>query len=253
MRLNVHRSAFRTDTMIVLQYIKNRARRFHTFVANRVAIVPDGSSPDQWRYVNSELNPADDVSRGLSASDLVNNVRWKDGPAFLWMEEAQWPQLPETVPNLLVEDSEVKQLAKSCVAESSVQDDCVNLLFERHSNWFRLTKSVAWLRRFITWITDSRSRNAELIPQDQTEKTLSVSELKGAELAIIRYLQNMTFASELRCLQSSEVVPSSSSIHRLEPYMDSDGILRVCGRLQSASMCEEAKHPAILPKDGHVT
>ena len=127
------------------------------------------------------------------------------------------------------------------------------MLFERHSNWFRLTKSVAWLRRLITWITDSRSRNVELSPHDQTDKTVSVSELKGAELAIICYLQNKDFDSKLHCLQSSEVVPSSSSVHRLELYMDSDGILRVCGRLQSASICEEAKHPAILPKDGHVT
>ena len=75
--------------------------------------------------MNSELNPADDVSRGLSASNLVNNVRWKDGPVFLWMEEAEWPQLPETVPDLLAKDSEVKQLAKSCAAESSVKEDCV--------------------------------------------------------------------------------------------------------------------------------
>ena len=47
MRLSVHRSVFWTGSMIVLQYIKNHARRFHTFVANRVAILHDGSSPDQ--------------------------------------------------------------------------------------------------------------------------------------------------------------------------------------------------------------
>jgi len=71
MRLTADRSVFWADNMTALQYIKNRSRRFNTFVANRINVLHDSSSPEQWRYVNSELNPADDVSRGLSASDLV--------------------------------------------------------------------------------------------------------------------------------------------------------------------------------------
>ena len=65
LKLNVQGSTFWTDSMLVLQYINNHTKRFQTFVANRVALIHDGSSPDQWRYVNTELNPADDASRGL--------------------------------------------------------------------------------------------------------------------------------------------------------------------------------------------
>ena len=249
MRLTVDRSVFWTDNMIVLQYINNRSRRFHTFVANRITVLHDSSSPEQWRYVNSELNPADDVSRGLSASDLVHSTRWKNGPAFLWKAETEWPSLPERVPDLLSEDCEVKRTAESCAAKLSVHDDSIKLLFERHSNWFRLTKSVAWLTKFMTWIVDRRLNTVK-----ELNKTLNVGDLRDAESAIIRYLQNSKFAFEISCLQSCDgVIPKSSSIYSLDPYVDNKGILRVRGRLQSASIRDEAKHPAVLPKDCHVT
>ena len=41
-------SVFWTNSMSVLRYVKNENRRFHTFVANRIAIIRDSSSPDQW-------------------------------------------------------------------------------------------------------------------------------------------------------------------------------------------------------------
>lgn len=40
-------SVFWTDSMSVLCYVKNENRRFQTFVANRIAIIRDGSNPDQ--------------------------------------------------------------------------------------------------------------------------------------------------------------------------------------------------------------
>jgi len=40
------KSVFWTDSAIVLQYISNEHKRFHTFVANRVAAIRDSSSPE---------------------------------------------------------------------------------------------------------------------------------------------------------------------------------------------------------------
>ena len=40
-----------TDSMIVLQYLRNEDKRFQTFVANRIAEIRDHSSPLQWRHV----------------------------------------------------------------------------------------------------------------------------------------------------------------------------------------------------------
>ena len=65
-------SVFWTDSMSVLRYVKNENRRFHTFVANRIAIIRDSSSPDQWYHVEGTLNPGDHTSKGLTAEALLN-------------------------------------------------------------------------------------------------------------------------------------------------------------------------------------
>ena len=80
MRMDIQESYFWTDSMIVLQYIKNCTKRFHTFVANRISVIHDGSSPVQWRHVSSDVNPAGDPFRGLGAQEMITRVRWKRGP-----------------------------------------------------------------------------------------------------------------------------------------------------------------------------
>ena len=59
-------STFWTDSQIVLGYIANETKRFRTFVANRVKMIHDNSSKDQWKFVGTDDNPADFASRGLS-------------------------------------------------------------------------------------------------------------------------------------------------------------------------------------------
>ncbi len=63
---------FWTDSMIVLGYISNDAKRFHTYVANRVQQIRDVTKPSTWSYVDTKNNPADDTSRGLEAQQLLN-------------------------------------------------------------------------------------------------------------------------------------------------------------------------------------
>ena len=57
---------FWKDSQVVLAYIQNDTRRFKTYVANRVQQIRDHTTPNQWNYVESKHNPADDASRGFS-------------------------------------------------------------------------------------------------------------------------------------------------------------------------------------------
>lgn len=45
----------------------------------------------------------------------------------------------------------------------------------------------------------------------------------------------------------------TSSLYRLDPFLDKDGILRVGGRIRNALVSYEIKHPVILPSKGHIT
>ena len=84
------KEVFWTDSKVVQGYIYNEARRFHTYVANRVQQIRDHTQPEQWKYVNSDNNPADDASRGLSPKDLLKTSRWLRGPTFLWEPHDRW-------------------------------------------------------------------------------------------------------------------------------------------------------------------
>ena len=67
---------FWTASQIVLSYIANESRRFQIFVANRIQTIHDHTQVEQWHYVNTACNPADEASRGLSAEDLKYNSMW---------------------------------------------------------------------------------------------------------------------------------------------------------------------------------
>ena len=56
---------FRTDSRVIIGYIKNDSRGFKTFVANRVQQIRENTDVQQWHHVPTRENPADGASRGL--------------------------------------------------------------------------------------------------------------------------------------------------------------------------------------------
>ena len=50
---------FWSDSMNVLWWVRNHSRNFKPFVSNRIGEIQTNSKPEQWRYVPTELNPAD--------------------------------------------------------------------------------------------------------------------------------------------------------------------------------------------------
>ncbi len=97
LEIPIESSTFWTDSTVVLQYITNESTRFQTFVANRLAIIHDLSKPSQWRYVETNRNPADSASRGIKSEETKKAEEWFNGPAFLRDEESTWPTHPEEI------------------------------------------------------------------------------------------------------------------------------------------------------------
>ena len=76
-----------TDSTSVLRYVNNGKKQFQTSVANTIFVIRDASEPNQWNYVSTKCNPADDATRGLSADALLESNRRIKGPDFLWRNE----------------------------------------------------------------------------------------------------------------------------------------------------------------------
>ena len=246
LRISLRESVFWTDSEIVLKYIKNTAGRFHTFVANRVSVIHDGSQPHQWHHVSTKSNPADDASRGLSAAQMVSSERWLKGPQFLHLDMSEWPQDQEISVELPQDDKEVKQKANVCVAEAQ-GCEALDRLIEKYSCWFRLRRAIAWMLRFKIWL---RRHKTGVQPQNGR---IQVNEMAEAEKSIATYVQRKYFQQELQALKKERRISRSSLIYSLEPQIDDQDLIRVGGRLENAPLSDEAKHPVVLPRDHHVS
>ena len=106
---------FWTDSKVVLGYIRNNTRRFKTFVANRIHQIKENTHAEQWNYIPTRENPADDASRDLNADRESSNSCCFQGPSFVWQEEKHWPNQDESV-GLATDDPELKKETKSFAA-----------------------------------------------------------------------------------------------------------------------------------------
>ncbi|GFT73455.1 retrovirus-related Pol polyprotein from transposon 17.6 [Trichonephila clavipes] len=66
-------------------------------------------------------------------------------------------------------------------------------------------------------------------------------------------VQEQVFLAEIKSLQSKGVVSPNSKLINLNPFIDSDGLLRVGGRLSNSDLPYVSKHPAILPGNHNLT
>ena len=225
---------FWTDSKVVIGYINNEARRFHTFVANRIQKIHLSTSQQQWRYVPTDQNPADHASRGLTISELISSD-WFQGPAFLWEREIGLSE--EVISELPLGDPEVKG-AQTLSTETTEQDSLADRL-SGFSSWSRAVRAVARILRRIN--------------KDKSNGLSTVEEREDAERLIIKDLQRQTYPEELNLLKKGSRLPLHNEMHRLDAFLDNDGVIKVGGRLGDSNLPHAAKHPAIIPKEHHVT
>ena len=210
-------SVFLTDSTAVLCYVKNKTRRYHTFVANRVAVIRDGSEPHQWNYVCGDMNPADDASQGLTADTFLCKECWLMGPEFLWKPQHMWPLQTETLSEISDEDPEVKTEVKVCVSSLNKQSSSLSDYFVKCSSWLRLKKIVAWLLRYRENLLDSRKSNK---PDREVPKNITLEEMGRAEKEILKHVQRKAFSEELS--HPEKPVKKSSRLYKLNPLIVDD-------------------------------
>ena len=258
---------FWSDSKVVLAYIANESRRFHVFVANRVQLIQDSTSVNQWKYVETKLNPADDASRGLSPNALVTS-KWPTGPAFLWQKENEWPFDEKVLPDpsqVLPCDPEVRKVTALATMSTKKELKITDRL-EYFSDWFRARRAIALSLLYLQRLREQAFAKHKV---SNKKAMLQVQDLQEAENVIIKSVQCTAFPEELKSLKSSQHVksledrlaappeikfsPKQSSLYKLDPFLDSQGILRVGGRLRNASLPFEVKFPVILPRRSHVT
>ena len=110
--------------------------------------------------------------------------------------------------------------------------------FSRFSQWSILRGAIARL------ITAARARAAQKGPPTRA--------YEQAKVVILRCVQYGAFTTDIECLKHSEKLPRTSPLAKLCPIIDKDGLLRVGGRLRTADVSNEERHPLIFPNLCHV-
>ena len=261
---------FWTDSKVVLGYIANESRSFHVYVANRVQEIQDKTSPKQWRYVETRSNPADDASRGFCAGDILNS-KWILGPEFLWKEEKQWPEAmsgEEIIAGKPSEqDPEVKRVVAMATATSTPEVTLADRI-EYFSSWFRSQKDVTLCIRYLRILKRRVEERKQPLSGEgpsggrrNTDTTLTVQELQHTATAVIKATQATAFKDEIKVLSKTKEAQgfqgrrtrNVTSLQKLNPFLEKDGVLRVGGRIRRADLNNETKFPIILPRDSHIT
>eukprot|EP00112_Aurelia_sp_Birch-Aquarium-sp1_P007310 Seg1796.7 transcript_id=Seg1796.7/GoldUCD/mRNA.D3Y31 product="hypothetical protein" protein_id=Seg1796.7/GoldUCD/D3Y31 len=115
-----------------------------------------------------------------------------------------------------------------------------------------------------------RSSNKQQEKDNQSLKMqISLEKLQAAEKIILKGVQCEAFSKEHEVLRNlskpgeelrrdqagkrKDEIKKTSSLYRLDPFLDEDDILRVGGRVKRANVPLGLKNPVILPRKAHVT
>lgn len=233
-----------TDSSIVLAWLSGDPSRWKTFVANRVVEIVDNISCSQWYHVLSNENPADIASRGLSVAELKDCDLWWKGPNWLSMKEIKFSRLDNTQTD--EEKRTVKEIQTN-LKINETENDNTKLInkFREFSNLKELLTTICYCRRFLHY------KHNTLIPEN--EKHVTTKELDESLHRCIKMAQETDFEEEIKALRNGNQVKKRSSLKSLNPYIDSNGVVRVGGRLRNAEIALESKHPIILGNKNELT
>jgi len=182
------------------------------------------TNANQWHHVRTADNPADVISRGISAKELLLADLWWHGPRWMSDQTSQW-NVSEVQ---LIKDEEIpeQRIVKLALMVSLPLTKLFDA-FSNWQNWHKLIHSVAWFLRFIKYMKLKRTI--------EYPNHLLVSESQDAKAAVIKWVQSESFHEEIKSLESDQELLPRSKIKNLKPFIKDD-LIHVGGRLEYSSI-----------------
>lgn len=223
-----------SDSTIALAWIASEPNLYKTFVANRITEIQELTPNCSWRHVDSNSNPADVISRGISPDLLEECNLWWHGPDWLSSNLDLWPRKfnESEVTNInILEKRPLKQFTFVSVMKFDI--------FKNYSSITKLNRVFAYCMRFIN--------NVRCRKEARMHGNLNVTELETSLKILIKIVQLEEFEKEIHCLENKVSISRKSKLLPLSPFLDNEKILRVGGRINNSSFDFEQRHPILLP------
>lgn len=226
-----------SDSTIVLGWLRKSPSQLKQFVGNRVGEIQDTTQVEMWSYVPSKENPADLVSRGVKADAICTSKLWWTGPTFLHHKEIKFPT------NLNLHSTDLPEISLHNLTNTT-NENLILKQIHKSSNYKKIFRTIAYVSRFIHNCKNKQSK---------TTNHLTLSELQSSQNLIIKLSQLQMFPEEHIILKTDKTLHSKNRLISLTPFIDSNGIIRVGGRLHNSNYCYDVKHPILLCAKHHIT
>ena len=233
-----------SDSLVTLYWIKGINKHFKQFVENRTLEIRKNTEIQFWRHCPGTLNPADIPTRGMSATEFVNNDLWFKGLDFIRKPKEFWPEdisadIKEPLSDALVEERTVINLiaeTKMCLRVSLEQ--IIDL--QRYSSYEKLLRVTLYVIRFASKLYAKVTKSQLGFPETLAVET---EEVANAEKLWIQSVQSVYFeGSKYGQLKT-----------QLGVFLTEENILRCKGRLKHSSLPYSKKFPASPPSDSRLT
>jgi len=216
-----------TDSQVVLSWIKSNTTNKQPFIQRRVDEIRRLTSPSQWYYIQSKNNPADLGTRTMKLNSWLNNRMWWHGPdsSIIIQNEKEQTSSTYSKSNSELEHETIFELPTQTVVSQQFEQI---IEVTRFSTLNKLLRTMAIILKFC-----------------------KISTLP--ETCLLRLMQQQSFQHEINTLKSGQCVGKHSTLFKLQPFLDSNSILRVGGRLMESNASYDLKHPIILDRNHHFT
>ena len=185
---------FWSDSTAVLNWICQIASNYKVFVGNRVSEIrtimsnleaTPGVGTMSWRYVPIVANPADDISRGVSPTELGKGFRYNGEPNFLYESAELGPENKVKAPR---EKDEVSEKKKGRWARASQENEVLSG-WRKYSSLTKLRGVTAYVIRF--------PNNARVKRVLHLLEALTSSELRASQNYQVKRVQFESFSEEM--------------------------------------------------------
>ncbi|XP_055527156.1 uncharacterized protein LOC129719771 [Wyeomyia smithii] len=184
----------RSDSKIVLCWLKKQNSDFPVFVRNRIVEIQKFTPDAKWLYIGTKDNPADLVSRGVQPVELMKSELWWNGPVFL---------------SSLEEEFEIQHL------EEKEESDDVN----NTEKTVALVAQECRLYNLIQNCSNFRGLSGSLAGRDHRDSLL----------AMVKIVQHVVYEEEIKDIEKGKLV--KGKLRNLNPMYDKrEKLLRVGGR-----------------------
>ena len=118
------------------------------FVKRRISEIQEITTNHEWKYIPTDMNPADLQTRGICATQFTDSTLWKHGPSWL-ADETKWPIWNEHMSNNTVLASLSNQQDET-VTQSMDHKGLTKIMdISKYSSLQRLFAVTSYVMRFI--------------------------------------------------------------------------------------------------------